>query len=220
MGRWLAEVGVVAFFVADGCGVAMSGIYDSGVGECEEAVRDAVYQRLEVAAREVGAADAAVEEGVADYDKAVCLVVKSHAAKRMPRHMDNLELAVAYLYDFAVREVAGDFNIAKLLVDAKHHSLLLHSLAKGKVETVGENRHLIFILEKIVAYGMVEMQMRVYDMGHYKMLALYKGVESLLFFLINNTRVDYGASLSVGVVDYVGVDAEEAELEYCYFHYC
>ena len=84
LGLWVGEAleeRIGEFFAADGGGGAVAGINDGIVGEGVEAFSDGFEKSTHIAAGEVGAADATLEEGVASDDEAVGGVIKADTTR-------------------------------------------------------------------------------------------------------------------------------------------
>ena len=93
------------------------------IGQVEQTLLDTLTERCIVAAREIGATDAATEKSIASEHPALHLGIKADAALGVTRGADDFEGALSYLDDFAVFQV----TIRQATVSqrhSKHFSLL------------------------------------------------------------------------------------------------
>ena len=112
------QVGVVAQFFADGGLGAVAAVDDGVGGELRYDVVEAGHEVVVVAAIEVGASDAHLEEGVAGEGHVFFRAVEDDAAGGVAGGLEDGELVVAEADHFVVIEIAADGREGALEFDA------------------------------------------------------------------------------------------------------
>ena len=188
----------------------MAGEDGGVVGQAEQALADAFAKLFVVAARKVGAPDAAAEERVAGEDPAFHLGVEAHAATGMAGRANHLQGALPYLDDFAVFQVVvGHLDFS---CPFRHYSEP-HGVAFGLSEIglhVGVRRHLyiVVLFDGGIAYDMVDVAMRANEA-----VAVDEAEELVFLACRGAARVDDDAFEGVFVVNDVGAFREGIEDE-------
>lgn len=83
---------------------------------------------------------------------------------------------------------------------------------------MSKNGDIIFILQEFVSYGMIYVQMGVYDVFHAEFVPVDKIHNGIFFLTVGHARINYGTTSCVGVIHHVRIDAEDCKLKYSYFH--
>lgn len=202
-----------ALFGDGGCG-AVAGIDGGVAGESHKAVGDTPDELRVAAALEVGAADAAVKEGVAGEEDAVRAVVVGHSARRVSGDMDGGESMRADTDGVAVGDSAGEVYGVKLHTHHEALRLTVEPLAERRVGGTSDDRDIISRGGLVDAENMVEVHVcQHYGLDTYIVVA-YDGVDVVLLFVEQHAGVYDDAVAGVAVPDDVGIYAEEV---YLYF---
>lgn len=201
------------FFSADGGGGAVAGINDGIVREGVEAFSDGFEKSTHVAAGEVGAADAALEEGIASDDEAVGGVIKADSTGRMAREMDNLQVTAANGDDFAVGEMAGHTGILEPEGEAELLGLIAQPVAEECIVGVGEDGDIVFGGQVGIGHNMVYMQMGVDNGYNLEGIIAEKAVDGIEFAIVDDSGVDDCGFSFFGVVDHIAVNLEKHQGE-------
>ena len=87
----------------------MSRINNRFIGEYEQAAADMIYQFVEVAAGEVGTADAALKQYIAGEHAMVCRAIVHQTARRVSRYVDCFQFSVSESDDVTVVKVTSQW---------------------------------------------------------------------------------------------------------------
>lgn len=199
--------------VKDGCAFAVAREDGGVVGQAEEAFPDACAERFVIAALQVGAPNAAIEERVAGEHPAFDFGIEAYAAFGVAGRANHLQGTFPNLDDFVVFQesvghfasaVEGHSEEARLPLGAKE--LVFHAL-------VGRHGNAVSLLDGGIAENMVDMAMRV-D-GHQRLEPLAVDEAKKLIFLARRgaAGVDDDTFLGRVVVNDIGVFRERIENE-------
>lgn len=151
----LSEKWILGFFHSDGSGSTMSGIHHRFIGQHKQAAADVLYQFVEIASGQVGTANAALKQHVARKHAVIGLAVIYQAARRVARHVNSLQLAVAEGDDITVVQISAQGHRFFLQLESEHAALLGSLINPELVCFVGFGRQPEFFQHKRIAEYMV-----------------------------------------------------------------
>ena len=197
----------------------MAGVDLGVVGQAEQPLDDAGTKLLVVAAREVGAADAAAEECIPSEDPAFDLGIETNATDGVAWRADDFQGTLPHFDGFSVLQIdVGQFAVARKR-HPEHRGLL--SRAEEVVLHVGMRRHFdaVALFHGGIAYNMVDVTMRVDYHQRLEVVAVDKAKEFIFLTCIGAAWVNDDAFEGVVVKD-VGVFAKKIENEGFEFEHC
>ena len=177
--------------------------------EMAQAVDDAEH----AAAREIGSADGALEEGVAREEYVLCLAIEAYRAVAVARSLDDGEFVVAEL-DYLIflkemtdrREVGVELHLVECLclMSQTLHQLLI-ALCHFRLQSE-------LLVDGIVAEIMVEMTMGNEEMNRLQIVLSDILGNRLALFWIEGTAI-YDDALEGVIADHVAVFLQHVDLE-------
>ena len=178
------------------------------IGQVEQPFDDVCAKLLVVAARQVGAPDAAAEERVASEDPAFDFGIEADAADGMARCADDLEGALPYFDDFAVLKITVGQVKTAVCRKSKPGSLLLGMSVV--VFHIGMRRHrdAVTLLDRTVADDMVDMAMGADDHQRLEAMAVDETEEFVFLGHIGAAWIDEDAVCGIVVINDIGVFRE------------
>ena len=119
------------------------------------------YQFVEVAAGEVGTADAALKQYIAGEHAMVCRAIVHQTARRVSRHMDGFQFRIAEGDDVAVVQVSTQRYGRFLQLETEHTALLGRFVNPELVGLVGFRLQSELFQHERVSEDVVQVQVRV-----------------------------------------------------------
>lgn len=217
--RWgLAEIGVVSFFLSDGGGGAVSGVYNGFVGQGKEFDLDAVDECVVIASPEVCATDASFKEHVAREEATGFTFVKDEASGRVSGYMSALQGVVSEGNDVAVFQVGAEGNGGFADADAEPGGLLEEGGHFCFFEGVSLGCQVEDSRRIGVAKGVVEVQVGVEEVFHLKVVLFYETCQFRLLKGVEAAAIDDGGFEGIVVQDEC-IDGYDVEYKCFYFHH-
>ena len=197
----------------------MTGKYIGIVWKLEQFFRYASYKLVVASSRQVGTPDTALEKHISCNDKPVCPIVEHYASGAMSRHMNHFKTTGTYTDHVPFLKPVLNFSRMHFFTDAKLSGLIHNALEQRLVKRMRLYPDSISVSDEAIAYGMVDMQMGIYEMRHFKMFALDKIAHGILLLDTHHTRVYDGRLAAFRVKHHVCVDSKERKLESGYFQH-
>ena len=174
-----------------------------------QAVDDAEH----AAAREIGSADGALEEGIAREEYVLCLAIEAYGAVAVARSLDDGEFVIAEL-DYLIflkemtdrREVGVELHLVECLclMSQTLHQLLI-ALCHFRLQSE-------LLVDGVVAEIMVEMTMGNEEMNRLQIVLSDILGDCLALFWIEGTAI-YDDALEGVIADHVAVFLQHVDLE-------
>lgn len=174
-----------------------------GIGQGEDFVADGLDELGVVAAGQVGAADAALEDDVAAEEPPFLAVVKRDVPGAVARGEEYLKLAFAEGDDIALLDIHVRLGAVDLR-QAPQARKFIGALQVVEVEAVGHERHLKFIDQGAVAEDVVDVQVGVQDLFQPQVVVAQVIEQGLALMRMEAAGVDDDAGIRV-IGDDVGV---------------